>query len=58
MSQLLPTIIVSLILAGVVALAVRSLWQSHKSCGHCNGDCGTCGGCGGHHTRCGPHAPK
>ena len=48
MSQLLPTIIVSLILAGVVALAVRSLWQSHKSCG----------GCGGHHTRCGPHAPK
>ena len=28
MSQLLPTIIVSLILAGVVALAVRSLWQS------------------------------
>ena len=53
MSQLLPTIIVSLILAGVVALAVRSL-----SGGHCNGDCGTCGGCGGHHTRCGPHAPK
>lgn len=45
MSQLLPTIIVSLILAGVVALAVRSLWQSHKSGGHCNGDCGTCGGC-------------
>ena len=44
MSQLLPTIIVSLILAGVVALAVRSLWQSHKSGGHCNGDCGTCGG--------------
>lgn len=37
MSQLLPTIIVSLILAGVVALAVRSLWQSHKSGGHCNG---------------------
>ena len=58
MSQLLPTIIVSLILAGVVALAVRSLCQSHKSGGHCNGDCGTCGGCGGHHTRCGPHAPK
>ena len=58
MSQLLPTIIVSLILAGVVALAVRSLWQSHKSGSHCNGDCGTCGGCGGHHTRCGPHAPK
>ncbi len=58
MSQLLPTIIVSLILAGVVALAVRSLWRSHKSGGHCNGDCGTCGGCGGHHTRCGPHAPK
>ena len=47
MSQLLPTIIVSLILAGVVALAVRSLWQSHKSGGHCNGDCGTCGGCRG-----------
>ena len=58
MSQLLPTIIVSLILAGVVALAVRSLWQSHKSGGHCNGDCGTCGGCRGHHTRCGPPAPQ
>lgn len=48
MSQLLPTIIVSLVLAGVVALAVRSLWKSRKSGGHCTGDCGTCGGCGGH----------
>lgn len=58
MSELLPTIIVSLILAGVVALAVRSLWKSYKSGGHCTGDCGTCGGCGGHHTCCGPRAPK
>lgn len=38
-------IIVLLILAGVVALAVRSLWKSRKSGGGCNGDCGNCRGC-------------
>lgn len=38
-------IIVLLILAGVVALAVRSLWKSRKSGGGCNGDCGNCRCC-------------
>jgi len=38
-------LIVVLILAGVVGLAVRSLWKSHKSGGHCNGDCSRCGSC-------------
>lgn len=39
--------IVIAVLVVVVALAVRSLWKSHKSGGHCNGDCSSCGGC--HH---------
>ncbi|MCI9644786.1 MAG: FeoB-associated Cys-rich membrane protein [Oscillibacter sp.] len=38
-------IVVLLVLAGVVALAVRSLWKSRKSGGGCNGDCGNCRGC-------------
>ena len=38
-------IIVLLILAGVVALAVRSLRKSRKFGGGCNGDCGNCRGC-------------
>lgn len=58
MSQLLPTIIVSLILAGVVALAVRLPVAVPQVGRPLQWDCGTCGGCGGHHTRCGPHAPK
>ena len=41
----LGEIIVLLVLAGVVALAVRSLWKSRKSGGGCNGDCGNCRGC-------------
>ncbi|WP_251317960.1 FeoB-associated Cys-rich membrane protein [Flintibacter muris] len=40
-------IVVLLALAGVVGLAVRSLWKSHKAGGHCNGDCSQCSGC--HH---------
>ncbi|MDE6455136.1 MAG: FeoB-associated Cys-rich membrane protein [Dysosmobacter sp.] len=36
-----------LALAVVVGLAIRSLWNSRKSGGHCNGDCGSCGGCHG-----------
>lgn len=36
--------IVIAVLIAVVALAVRSLWKSHKS-GGCNGDCASCGGC-------------
>ena len=38
-------IVVLLVLAGVVVLAVRSLWKSRKSGGGCNGDCGNCRGC-------------
>ncbi|RKI64315.1 FeoB-associated Cys-rich membrane protein [bacterium 1xD42-67] len=41
----LGEIVVLLVLAGVVALAVRSLWKSRKSGGSCNGDCGNCNGC-------------
>ena len=41
----LGEIVVLLVLAGVVALAVRSLWKSRKSGGGCNGDCGNCKGC-------------
>ena len=41
----LGEIVVLLVLAGVVALAVRSLWKSRKSGGGCNGDCGNCHGC-------------
>lgn len=51
MSPLLGNAIVILVLAGMVALAVRSLWRSHKAGGQCSGDCSRCGGCGGscHH---------
>ena len=31
----------------VVALAIRSLWKSHKTGGGCNGNCGSCN-CGCH----------
>ena len=41
----LGEIVVLLVLAGVVALAVRSLWKSRKSGGGCNGDCGNCRSC-------------
>ena len=33
-------------LAVIVALAVRSIWKSHRN-GGCTGDCSSCGGCGG-----------
>lgn len=41
-------VIVCAVLALVVGLAVRSIWKSHKSGGHCSGDCAHCGSCGGH----------
>lgn len=47
MPSMLGNAIVITALVLVVALAVRSLWKSHKTGGHCNGDCGNCGGC--HH---------
>ena len=47
MSAALGNGIVIAILAVAVALAVRSLWKSYKSGGHCNGDCSSCGCCRG-----------
>lgn len=38
-------VIVILALAGVVALAIRSMWRSHKMGKHCTGDCASCCGC-------------
>ena len=43
----LGPVIVIVVLAAVVALAVRSLWKSHRSGGGCRGDCARCGGCHG-----------
>lgn len=45
MSPILGNLIVLVALAIVVALAIRSLWRSHKQGGHCNGNCACCGGC-------------
>ena len=39
------TFVVGACVAGVVALAIRSLWKDHKagkSCGGCSGDCAHC----------------
>lgn len=47
MSGVIGNAIVILVLAVVVALAVRSLWKDHKSGGQCTGDCSSCGGCRG-----------
>lgn len=41
---LIPTVIVSLLLLGVVALAIRHLWKAHKNGGGC-GCGGSCSGC-------------
>lgn len=38
-------IIVTAVLVAVVALAVRSLWKSHKSGKGCDGNCAHCKGC-------------
>ena len=52
MSGIWGNVIVLAVLAIVVALAVRSVWKSHKSGGHCGGDCSCCGGdCGSCHSR-------
>ncbi len=45
MPGMLINIIVILVLAAVVALAIRSLWKNHKKGGQCTGDCSQCGGC-------------
>lgn len=44
MPPILGNIIVIAVLAVAVALAVRSLWKSHKH-GGCSGDCAHCKGC-------------
>ena len=46
MSGILGSVIVILIVVGVAALAVRSLWKEHKAGGGCSGNCASCGGCG------------
>ncbi len=43
------TVIVSLILIGVVALAIRSIVRQKKSAKACGGCCGSCVGCTGCH---------
>ena len=45
MPAVFGNMIVIAVLIAVVALAVRSLWKSHKSGGGCKGDCGNCRGC-------------
>lgn len=45
MSELLGNLIVWAALILAAALAVRSLWRSHKRGGHCGGNCAACGGC-------------
>lgn len=41
----LGEVVVIVVLAGIVGLAIRSLWKSHKQGGHCGGDCSRCQGC-------------
>lgn len=48
MPAFLGNLIVILVLAAVIALAIRSLWQSRRQGGGCNGDCANCGSCHGH----------
>ncbi|MCI8399677.1 MAG: FeoB-associated Cys-rich membrane protein [Oscillibacter sp.] len=45
MPPILGNLIVILTLTAVVALALRSMWRSHKSAAHCTGDCSTCHSC-------------
>lgn len=40
------TIAVFTVLAGIVALVIRSMIRSKKNGKSCSGDCGHCGGCG------------
>ncbi|MGM9619090.1 MAG: FeoB-associated Cys-rich membrane protein [Oscillospiraceae bacterium] len=47
MPGILGNLIVIAVLLLVVALAIRSLWKSHKSGGGCSGDCSRCQGCHG-----------
>jgi hypothetical protein len=42
---MLGNLIVLAVVAVAAALAVRSLWKSHKKGGGCDGNCSHCGGC-------------
>ena len=45
-SDNLGTILISLVLAAVVALIVRSLWKNrHQGCSSCGGSCASCPAC-------------
>ena len=44
----LATILIGLLVLGLAALAVRSIWRDKKqgkSCGSCGGNCSGCTGC-------------
>ena len=56
MTGILGYLIVCAVLALVVALAVRSIWKSRRSGGHCSGNCAHCGHCGGR--RSGTDSPR
>ena len=45
MPAIFGEILVGAVLLAVVALAIRSLWRTHKSGGHCSGNCGSCKHC-------------
>lgn len=45
MPAIFGEILVGAVLLAVVALAIRSLWRTHKSGGHCSGNCGSCKYC-------------
>ena len=47
MTGIWGTVIVCAVLMLAVALAVRSIWKSRRSGGHCTGNCARCGQCGG-----------
>lgn len=47
MPDSLGYILVIAVLVVIVALAVRSIWKSHRNGGGCTGDCSSCGGCRG-----------
>lgn len=46
MPAVLGNLIVILILAAIVALALRSMHRARKNGSRCSGDCCSCGGCG------------
>ncbi len=45
-------IIVLVVLAGIIALVVRSMWKNHKKGGHCSGCSSSCSDCSGCLTEC------